>query len=227
AHTLELPYLTGRSSYPPPDPSVGGGCMSLMSGLYPKKPIDLGHQVRPLPTDGNISQLPGWRWIHTPGHTAGHISLFREEDRALIVGDAFVTLRAESMLANISRTPELNGPPMYFTPDWNASRESVHLLSMLEPEVVATGHGIPLSGEEMRKELHDLSANFELCAVPDQGRYLREPAISDGSGVVSLPPKPGSPTRTTLLMLGGLLAGFALGMKMAPRPKMRWRDLFS
>src|SRR5262245_61944573 len=25
AHPLELPYLTGRSSYPPPDPAVGGG----------------------------------------------------------------------------------------------------------------------------------------------------------------------------------------------------------
>src|SRR3954469_10843690 len=27
AHSLELPYLTGRSSYPPPDPTVGGGAM--------------------------------------------------------------------------------------------------------------------------------------------------------------------------------------------------------
>ena len=25
AHYLELPYLTGRSAYPPPDPTVGGG----------------------------------------------------------------------------------------------------------------------------------------------------------------------------------------------------------
>src|SRR4051794_15061979 len=28
AHKLELPYLTGKSSYPPPDPTVGGGAMS-------------------------------------------------------------------------------------------------------------------------------------------------------------------------------------------------------
>jgi glyoxylase-like metal-dependent hydrolase (beta-lactamase superfamily II) len=28
AHPLELPYLTGRSSYPPPDPTVGGGAGS-------------------------------------------------------------------------------------------------------------------------------------------------------------------------------------------------------
>ena len=41
AHTLELPYLTGRSSYPPPDPLVGGGAMAWSSKLYPRGPIDL------------------------------------------------------------------------------------------------------------------------------------------------------------------------------------------
>src|SRR5688572_29260568 len=34
AHQMERPYLTGISSYPPPDPSVGGGLMSAMSWLY-------------------------------------------------------------------------------------------------------------------------------------------------------------------------------------------------
>jgi glyoxylase-like metal-dependent hydrolase (beta-lactamase superfamily II) len=41
AHSMELPYLTGQSAYPPPDPTTGGGLMSLASFLYPKKPIDL------------------------------------------------------------------------------------------------------------------------------------------------------------------------------------------
>jgi hypothetical protein len=36
AHPLELPYLTGRSSYPPPDPTVGGGRMAWSAMLYPK-----------------------------------------------------------------------------------------------------------------------------------------------------------------------------------------------
>ena len=35
--------------------------------------------------------MPGWRWIHTPGHTAGHVSLYRDSDRTLLAGDAFVT----------------------------------------------------------------------------------------------------------------------------------------
>src|SRR5688500_4041361 len=45
AHELELPYLTGRSSYPPPDPAVGGGAMAFMSRFYPRRPIDLGDHV--------------------------------------------------------------------------------------------------------------------------------------------------------------------------------------
>src|SRR5690606_16681991 len=31
AHELEMPYITGRSSYPPPDPTVGGGAMAGLS----------------------------------------------------------------------------------------------------------------------------------------------------------------------------------------------------
>ena len=42
--------------------------------------------------------MPGWRWVHTPGHTAGHVSLFRDADRTLIAGDAFVTTKQESAL---------------------------------------------------------------------------------------------------------------------------------
>ena len=42
AHRMEMPYLNGRSSYPPPDPRVGGGSMSLFSPLYPRGPIVLG-----------------------------------------------------------------------------------------------------------------------------------------------------------------------------------------
>src|SRR5215218_1774675 len=29
AHELEVPYITARSSYPPPDPAVGGGGMAF------------------------------------------------------------------------------------------------------------------------------------------------------------------------------------------------------
>lgn len=37
--------------------------------------------------------MPDWQWIHTPGHTEGHISLFREKDRVLLAADAFTTVK--------------------------------------------------------------------------------------------------------------------------------------
>ena len=83
-HALELPYVTGRRAYPPPDPSVGGGLMSLLSPLYPREPVDLRGRVEVLPDDGSVPGLPAWSWLHAPGHTEGHIALFREQDRTLI-----------------------------------------------------------------------------------------------------------------------------------------------
>lgn len=114
-HPLEVPYVTGKSEYPPPDPAVGGGLMALMAKLYPRGPANLGRRVQLLPVDGSVPGLPGWRWIHTPGHTAGHISLFRDEDRVLVAGDAFVTTKQESFLAVATQRPELHGPPAYYT----------------------------------------------------------------------------------------------------------------
>ncbi|HEY7771036.1 MBL fold metallo-hydrolase, partial [Longimicrobium sp.] len=189
AHKLELPYLTGRSSYPPPDPTVGGGAMARLSGLYPKKPIDLGSRVQALPTDGDVPGMQGWRWIHTPGHTAGHVALFRDADRTLIAGDAFVTTRQEALTYVMEQTPEVNGPPMYYTPDWPRAEHSVRLLAALEPELAATGHGIPLGGAQLRDELRALAADFRNRAMPARGRYVKEPAVTDERGLVSVPPR--------------------------------------
>ena len=118
AHRLEMPHLTGRSDYPAPDPTVGEGAMALMSFAYPNAASDFGARVKPLPDDGSVPHMPGWRWIHTPGHTAGHISLFRDDDRCLIAGDAFVTVKQESLYAVATQEREVHGPPAYFTPDW-------------------------------------------------------------------------------------------------------------
>ena len=105
AHPMEMPYLTGRSSYPPPDPSVGGGLVSALSWSYPRGPIDLAGRVKPLPEDGSVPGLPGWRWVFTPGHTPGHVALFRDADRTLIAGDAVVTTRQESVVRRDGPAP--------------------------------------------------------------------------------------------------------------------------
>ena len=216
AHALELPYLTGRSSYSPPDPTVGGGAMAAMAWLYPRGPIDLGGRVRSLPDDGTVPEMPGWQWVHTPGHTPGHVSLYRDSDRCLIAGDAVITVQQESALAVAAQRPEIHGPPMYFTPDWAKARRSVEILAELEPEILATGHGVPLHGPEVRRGLHELARNFDHLAVPTRGRYVNRPAITSPEGVVSVPP-PAVSGRTKAL--AGLAAGALVAAWIAGRER--------
>jgi glyoxylase-like metal-dependent hydrolase (beta-lactamase superfamily II) len=188
AHTLEVPFLTGKSSYPPTDPSAGGGLMSLMSGIYPITPIDVSENLNVLPDNGGVPGLPEWKYIHTPGHAPGHISLFRESDRVLIAGDAFVTTKAESAISVVLQTKKLSGPPKYFTYDWTLAKDSVKNLVNLEPEIVASGHGAPMHGNELRDSLHYLSEHFYEMAMPHDGRYVYESAVTNASGVVYTPP---------------------------------------
>jgi glyoxylase-like metal-dependent hydrolase (beta-lactamase superfamily II) len=172
AHLLEHPYLNGTQQYPPPDPSVGGGLMSALSRFFPRGPINVSQWLTELPADGRVPVMPEWQWIHTPGHSPGHISLWREADRALIAGDAFITTAQESAYAVLTQQPELHGPPMYYTTDWVSAGTSVNRLASLEPEVVITGHGPPLQGSSMRSALHELAERFDVIAIPAQGRYV-------------------------------------------------------
>lgn len=172
AHERERPYLDGSNSYLPPDPSVGGGMMSKLSRFYPRGPVDLSKRLESLPADHTVPHMPGWQWIHTPGHTVGHISLWRAADHTLITGDAFISTNQESAYAVTVQRPEIHGPPMYFTPDWVSARESVRRLAALEPRLVVTGHGPALHGPEMRAALDLLARDFDRIAVPEQGEYL-------------------------------------------------------
>jgi len=190
AHTLEHPYLDGRSSYPPPDPTVGGGLMAALAGFYPRGPVDVRRWLRPLPNDGSVPGMPGWGWLPTPGHTPGHVSFWREADRTLVAGDAFITTDQESAYAVATQRPEMHGPPMYYTQDWGQARASVERLALLDPETVVTGHGPAMRGADMRAALHTLARQFDQIAVPEDGRYVREPALADESGTTYVPPVP-------------------------------------
>ncbi|WNR42797.1 MBL fold metallo-hydrolase [Paenibacillus roseipurpureus] len=172
AHELEIPYLTGQASYPEPDGSVEGGLIAKISPFFPNEPINLGSHVRPLPSDGSIPGMLGWRWIHTPGHTPGHVSLFRGKDKTLIAGDAFVTVEQDSIYKVFTQKKQLTGPPVYFTTDWHAAEHSVRKLEALKPSVAITGHGVPMSGEELTSGLFQLATDFQRLAVPNHGRYV-------------------------------------------------------
>ncbi|RLL41319.1 MBL fold metallo-hydrolase [Oceanobacillus piezotolerans] len=174
AHELELPFLTGIKNYPEPDSSVEGGLIAKISPMFPNEPVNLGGNVKALPADGSIPAMPGWRWIHTPGHAPGHISLFRDEDHSLIAGDAFVTVRQDSLYKVVTQQEEINGPPRYLTTDWDAAWESVKKLHNLKPSVAVTGHGMPVYGQELSNGLEKLVNEFEEIAIPDYGKYVNK-----------------------------------------------------
>ncbi|WP_130859192.1 MBL fold metallo-hydrolase [Gracilibacillus phocaeensis] len=169
-HEKELPYATGKAAYMPCDPTVGGG-VSLMSVFFPTKPEHLGDLVTALPSDGTIPCLPEWRYIETPGHTAGHISFFREKDKLLVAGDAVATEKSESSLSIFFPFQRLHGPPAYFTEDWYLAEESVKRLAALQPDTIIAGHGLPMQGEFMKEELQQLADHFAQQAVPKHKRH--------------------------------------------------------
>ncbi len=214
AHHLEMPYLTGKSDYAPQDPSVGGA-IAQMSRTFPHSGYDFGTRVYPIPENGELSEMPGWKIIHTPGHTNGHVSFFRERDRVLLAGDALTTMNADSWISMVTEKREFCNPPAPFTPDWNAARKSVELLATLEPKTVAAGHGQPISGADTAERLKFFAANFR---SPAHGRYIPQPAIADETGIVGLPPPVADPVRQVLIG-GAIAAGGAIAFGLLKRRK--------
>lgn len=184
AHPREMPYITGKSLYPPYDPTVGG-FLALTLRTLPQTYRDLRPYVRDLPADGTVPNMPGWEWHFTPGHAPGHISLFRASDRTLIAGDAFVTVDVDNMVDFLTAKPELNRPPAPATCDFEAAQASVQRLADLEPLTVACGHGQAMSGPDLPAQLRAFAVQ---SVMPAHGRYVPTPAKTDEEGIVAVPP---------------------------------------
>ena len=119
----------------------------------------------------NIPVLPGWESVPAPGHTPGQVAFFRTSDRVLITGDAIVTVDLNSLWGFLLwglrlNTPRVSGPPWYSTWNWRAAKESVATLARLEPRVIASGHGVPMTGDRAEQDLHALADHFSIPASP-------------------------------------------------------------
>lgn len=76
--------------------------------------------------------------IETPGHTPGHLSFWREADRALVLGDVIFNVHPLTLKRG------LRLPFQMATVDPARNRESARKVAALEPEVICFGHGAPL-----------------------------------------------------------------------------------
>lgn len=188
AHRLEMPYLTGRSLYPPADPTVGGA-IAFLSRFFPARSRNLGARLRQLPA----SKVPGakdWTCVPTPGHSPGHVSFFRESDRVLLAGDAFATVNMDSWTGLLTGRQRLSRPLSPSTIDWKSARSSVRELASLRPSVVGCGHGAPIIDAALPDRLRRFAARFR---PPRRGRYVRRAARTNENGIVDLPPAPFDP----------------------------------
>ncbi|QBD75128.1 MBL fold metallo-hydrolase [Ktedonosporobacter rubrisoli] len=80
-------------------------------------------------------EIAGFRVIHTPGHTPGHVIHFRESDRVALVGDV---LRNNHPITGKTGLYE---PPDVFTLDREENRRSIRKLAQLRPALLCFGHG--------------------------------------------------------------------------------------
>jgi len=101
--------------------------------------------------------LPGWTCVPTPGHTPGHVAYYRAQDRVLISGDAVVNLQLNTVRGLVLQRPGLSGPPWYTTWSRRAAASSLRTLAELDPAIIASGHGIPVSGRGLASALRRLA----------------------------------------------------------------------
>jgi glyoxylase-like metal-dependent hydrolase (beta-lactamase superfamily II) len=186
AHELEFPYLTGKSKYPPADPTAPG-FMAFMTRFIGKDTVDLGSRVRALEEGQPAPGMEGWDWHFTPGHAPGHVSFFRTDDATLLAGDAFTTVDLDSFFAVVTKRQRISRPPTPINYDWRLTRESVRKLDALNPLTFACGHGMPMSGPDAADEFTYFVDHFP---VPSHGRYVAEPAQTNENGVAYVPPAP-------------------------------------
>ncbi|GAB3823639.1 hypothetical protein GCM10028821_01430 [Hymenobacter jeollabukensis] len=216
AHPLELPFLQGKAVYPPADPTVdGGGTLAFVSRFFPPQSFQLSDVVQPLATDNDETPfLPGWRWLHVPGHAPGQIALFREEDRTLLGADAFATANHESVPSLLLQLPKISVAGAPFNYNWQQVRDSVQTLAALVPHAIGCGHGPVIQGAEASVDLRQLANHFPM---PAHGRYVTDPAVIDVAGVQYLPPAPKDTLPAKAALVGAGVALAAVGIALLSR----------
>ncbi|WP_312554582.1 MBL fold metallo-hydrolase [Empedobacter brevis] len=104
-----------------------------VSKLQQKYWAGQGHIVERTIVENDM--IGNFKVIDTPGHSGGHISLFRERDGMLIIGDAATNM---NLLTTIRG---LHLPPNIFTSDQNKNIQSLQKLAKLHPAIICFGHG--------------------------------------------------------------------------------------
>ncbi len=94
---------------------------------------------------------------------------------------------ADSWSVYFTRRRELSRPSPPFTSDWKITHESIERLAELQPRVVAAGHGLEMTGDDVAQKLRGFTERF---TPPRRGRYVGSPPVASEGDVEELPPVP-------------------------------------
>ncbi len=103
-----------------------------------------GHKVERTIVEND--KIGNFRVIETPGHSAGHISLFRERDGVLIIGDVATNMNL------LTTATGLRLPPNIFTSDQHCNIKSLQKLAKLNPAIICFGHGPVMQNTDRKFE---------------------------------------------------------------------------
>lgn len=131
-HAADRPAMEGTEPMQPENLLI-----RLAAGLWSGPVYPVARELK----EGD--ELAGFKVFHAPGHTPGHIFLFREGDRVAIAGDVLNGM-------NLATTwPGLHEPPAISCSNARQNRHSIRRLAELEPRLICFGHGPPL--RDMKK----------------------------------------------------------------------------
>lgn len=135
---LNLPLWCGRADVE----AMESGVMptkDLLTWLIDKLTAGPGYPVSRVLEEGDT--VEDFTVLETPGHSPGHLALWRETDRTLILGD--VLFNRHPLFGGIG----LREPPYSFSTDPILNQESIRRCLALEPRTICFGHGPPLKVE--------------------------------------------------------------------------------
>jgi glyoxylase-like metal-dependent hydrolase (beta-lactamase superfamily II) len=127
---LGLPLWTGAGDAEAIETATPVPAQGRVPALMAKMKMPPAHPVARRLREGD--EVGDFVVLDVPGHSPGHIALWREADRTLVCGDVFFNL------------PSLRPPPRLLTYDPELNRASMRRLAELRPALALFGHGPPL-----------------------------------------------------------------------------------
>jgi hydroxyacylglutathione hydrolase len=131
-HKADAPRLSGEMKLKEAKGAIGV-LSAIMSPFIRFKP------VKPDILLEDSDTIAGLTVVHTPGHTAGSVSLYLPEE-VLLVGDALRTDKGLPVL-----------PPSAMTANMDQAKESARKISELKFDILLPGHGPPIMSNASAK----------------------------------------------------------------------------